>query len=113
MTGAVLAAIVVLQQVREPDAATRAAIADRLGTSRQSVQNLVAKLVDTGAVARTVGGYRATSTSLSIPDVSSDSERHQSKGRYIDTAREDIEPFDAVDAARRIFGDDILPVGRS
>jgi DNA-binding Lrp family transcriptional regulator len=60
-----------------------AAIAEQLGMARTSVQNMVGKLVERGAVARTTGGYvvaggRAWS---SIPDDSSDSvESHQRPG---------------------------------
>jgi AAA domain/Bifunctional DNA primase/polymerase, N-terminal len=64
-----------------------AAIAEQIGLARTSVQNMVSKLVDRGAVARTGGGYVATAPALargliSIPDDSSDSESHQSHGRY-------------------------------
>lgn len=62
-----------------------AAIAAQLGSTRQSVQNMVAKLVDRGAVARTAGGYVTTATGLAraythIPDVSDVSERHRRHG---------------------------------
>lgn len=49
-----------------------ASIAERLGLSRTSVQNMVGKLVERGAIARTVKGYVLVDRS-SIPDDSSDS----------------------------------------
>lgn len=58
-----------------------AAIAARTGQSRTSVQNIVGKLVDTGAVARRTGGYEGIGASRArvspLPDDSSDSESHQ------------------------------------
>lgn len=57
------------------------AIADRLGMSRTSVQNMVDKLVGSGAVARTTGGYVAAKVSY-IPDDSDDSDSHRSHGGH-------------------------------
>jgi hypothetical protein len=63
------------------------AIADELGLTRQSVQNMVAKLVGSGAVARVPKGYVVAdveldeadqpSIGLDTPGVSDDSPRHQ------------------------------------
>lgn len=63
------------------------AIADALGLTRQSVQNMVAKLVGAGAVARVPKGYVVAGVGieeshqppigLNTPDVSDDSPRHQ------------------------------------
>lgn len=64
------------------------AIAERTGLGRTSVQNMVGKLVDSGAVLRTVEGYVASRarTLISLPDDSSDSgiggESHQSHRRH-------------------------------
>ena len=57
-----------------------AAIAELTGLGRTSVQNMVAKLVDTGAVVRTVKGYQTTDIPFISPDDSSDSDSHQSHG---------------------------------
>lgn len=59
-----------------------AAIAERTGLGRTSVQNMVAKLVEGGAVARTAKGYVATSTPTTLPDDSSDWGSHQSHGGH-------------------------------
>lgn len=63
-----------------------AAIAEQLGLSRTSVQNMVGKLHDRGAVARTTSGYQAVAVGVAPnvistpPGVSSDSLSHQSHG---------------------------------
>jgi hypothetical protein len=59
-----------------------AAIAKVLDLSRTSVQNMVGKLVDSGAVARTSNGYEKVGESLSLPHDSSDSESHGSHRGY-------------------------------
>lgn len=69
-----------------------AAIAERLDLTRTSVQNMVTKLVERGAVARTPKGYAAVRLNgeeprvrayESVPDDSSDSDSHQSHRRYV------------------------------
>jgi hypothetical protein len=59
----------VYRVIREEGPVFPLAIANRLGTSRQSVQNMVAKLVDGGAVARTGHGYEVANP-LYVPSVS-------------------------------------------
>lgn len=65
-----------------------AGIASHTGQSRQSVQNIVSKLSEGGAVARTAGGYIVVSTTNPpyMRDVSSDSERHQRHGGHREDA---------------------------
>lgn len=70
-----------------------AAIAERTGQSRTSVQNIVGKLVDAGAVARRTGGYMAIGPSLAhaytnVPSDSSDSESHQRHRGHVEGAQE-------------------------
>lgn len=76
------------------------AIADLIGKSRQNVQNMVNGLVQTGAIARTGRGYVTAAVvidtapdgriPLSLPRVSSDSERHQGHAGHTPAgARED------------------------
>lgn len=50
-----------------------AAVAEKTGLGRTSVQNMVAKLVEQGAVARTAGGYLSTARVELITDDSDDS----------------------------------------
>lgn len=79
-----------------------AAIADKLGLSRTSVQNIVTKLVDGGAVARVVKGYVIAGPTVvvpslvraraeSIPDDSGDSDSHQSHGGYIEHSERPVQ----------------------
>ena len=65
------------------------AIAGRVGLSRQSVQNMVTRLVDNGAVIRSTKGYEVPELTLISPSVSSVSERHQRHAGY---AREESPP---------------------
>lgn len=78
-----------------------AAIADRLSLKRTSVQNMVGKLVSSGAVIRTLQGYSSASKSSYVPDVSNDSvsslESHRSHRGEKDYTAE----------AMAIFADDI------
>lgn len=69
------------------------AIGDRTGLERSSVAQMVAKLVDSGAVARTTGGYVATGTTI-LPDNSPNSGSYQSDGGH---AREQDDLLDELD----------------
>ena len=68
-----------------------AAIAERTGQSRTSVQNIVGKLVDSGAVVRRTGGYEAVGPSRTrvspLPDDSNDSESHQRHRGHVEAAQ--------------------------
>jgi hypothetical protein len=81
-----------------------AAIAKELGTTRQNVQNMVGALHQSGAVARTSGGYTVTNPGVSISSVSL-----MSGGDIgaIGHTREIVEPPDLWAEAQRIFGDEV------
>jgi hypothetical protein len=73
-----------------------AAIAERLGVTRQTVQNMVAKLAERGAVTRTARGYVAVTrdigdmrhrSSMSLADVSSRETQETSLGDPVSTSR--------------------------
>ena len=85
-----------------------AAIAERTGLGRTSVQNMVGKLVDSGNVVRTVKGYVAVALArarvLHIPDDSRDSESHQSQGGHVHApARETQTPKEMTEDLRRMI----------
>lgn len=72
----------ILRIIEESGPIFPAAIATRTGQARTSVQNIVGKLVEIGAVARMTGGYVAVDASHAhayelSPHDSSDSESHQ------------------------------------
>lgn len=76
-----------------------AAIATKTGLERTSVQHMVAKLVDAGAVARRTGGYEALGprSSLYVPSHSDNSESEQRDRGHVRGARDLTEAdFQAV-----------------
>jgi hypothetical protein len=80
----------VFKAIEEAGPIFPAAIAERLGLGRTSVQNMVTRLVERGAVARTTGGYVVASGPViqgrargNNPDDSGDSGSHESHGGHV------------------------------
>jgi biotin operon repressor len=84
-----------------------AAIAEQLNLSRTSVQNMVGKLVERGAVARTTKGYEAVEPSLISPDDSSDSDSHHSHQGH-DGPSADISEADFQTVLRMTGGQEVF-----